>query len=157
VHAQRADQGARPVGAAVQALLLREQEAGMKTADYYRGFQHRAEQVKNGLLAFLLEARREGLKVGAYGAAAKGNTLLNFAGVRPDLLPYVVDLNPAKQGRFMPGSRVPIVDEDYLRRDRPDRVLILPWNLRTEIVTQLAYLRDWRGRFVTAVPRLLID
>jgi len=152
VHAQRADQGARPVSAAVQALLLREHDAGIKTAGYYRGFQHRAEQVKNGLLAFLLEARREGLKVGAYGAAAKGNTLLNFAGVRPDLLPYVVDLNPAKQGRFMPGSRIPIVGEAHLREDRPDRILILPWNLREELVAQLSYARAWGARFVTLVP-----
>ena len=82
---------------------------------------------------------------------------MNFTGVRPDLLPYVVDLNPAKQGKYMPGSRIPIVSEDHLRRDRPDRVLILPWNLRTEITAQLAYIREWGGRFVTAVPRLSIE
>ena len=157
VHAQRSDAGRRPVTPAVAALLAREQAAGMTAADYYRGFQARAEQVKNGLLEFLLQARREGLKVGAYGAAAKGNTLLNFAGVRPDLLPYVVDLNPAKQGRYLPGSRVPIVAEEHLRQDRPDRVLILPWNLRAEITAQLAYIREWRGRFVTAVPQIRVD
>jgi hypothetical protein len=138
-------------------LLAREQAAGLTHADFYTGFQREAERIKRELLEFLLQARRGGLKVGAYGAAAKGNTLMNFAGVRPDLLPYVVDLNPAKQGKYMPGSRIPIVSEDHLRRDRPDRVLILPWNLRTEITAQLAYIREWGGRFVTAVPRLTVD
>ena len=157
VFAQRSDGGRQPVGAAVGALLAREQAAGLTTPGFYAGFQREAVRVKHALLEFLLQARREGLKVGAYGAAAKGNTLLNFAGVRPDLLPYVVDLNPAKQGRYMPGSRIPIVSEDHLRQDRPDRVLILPWNLRKEITAQLVYIRDWGGRFVTAVPALTLD
>lgn len=157
VFAQRSDAGRRAVAPAVAALLAREQAAGMTTSAFYAGFQHEAERVKRELLAFLLQAKRDGLKVGAYGAAAKGNTLMNFAGVRPDLLPYVVDLNPAKQGKYMPGSRVPIVDEAHLRRDRPDRVLILPWNLRTEITAQLGYIREWGGRFVTAVPRLAVE
>lgn len=90
------------------------------------------------------------------GAAAKGNTLLNYAGVRSDLLPYVVDRNPAKQGKYLPGSRIPIVAEEYLRRDRPDRVLILPWNLREEVMEQLAYIGDWGGKFVLAIPTLTI-
>lgn len=157
VYAQRSDGGRHPVAPAVAALLAREQAAGLTHADFYTGFQREAERIKRELLEFLLQARRGGLKVGAYGAAAKGNTLMNFAGVRPDLLPYVVDLNPAKQGKYMPGSRIPIVSEDHLRRDRPDRVLILPWNLRTEITAQLAYIREWGGRFVTAVPRLSIE
>lgn len=157
VFAQRSDAGRRAVAPAVAALLAREQAAGVTTPAFYAGFQHEAERVKRELLAFLLQAKRDGLKVGAYGAAAKGNTLMNFAGVRPDLLPYVVDLNPAKQGKYMPGSRVPIVDEARLRRDRPDRVLILPWNLRTEITAQLGYIREWGGRFVTAVPRLAVE
>lgn len=92
--------------------------------------------------------------MGAYGAAAKGNTLLNFAGVRPDLLPYVVDKNPAKQGQYLPGSRIPVVSEAHLRAHRPQRILILPWNLRHEVSAQLSDIRDWGGRFVTAVPRL---
>ena len=93
----------------------------------------------------------------AYGAAAKGNTLLNFAGVRPDLLPYVVDRNPAKQGKYMPGSRIPIVAEDRLQQHKPDIVVILPWNLRDEVIMQLGYVRDWGGRFVTAVPELQVS
>ena len=92
----------------------------------------------------------------AYGAAAKGNTLLNFAGVRPDLLPYVVDRNPAKQGKHMPGSRIPIVAEDRLQQDKPDLIVILPWNLCAEVMVQLDYAREWGGRFVTAVPDLRV-
>lgn len=153
VHAQRSG-GPRTPAPAVAELLAVERAAGMEGVDFYANFQPEALRIKRELLAFLLQAQREGLKVGAYGAAAKGNTLLNFAGVRPDLLPYVVDLNPAKQGHCMPGSRIPIVNEAHLKADRPDRVLILPWNLRDEITTQLAYIREWGGQFVTAVPAL---
>ena len=157
VHAQRSDTGNRPVSDAVPALLAREQNAGTTTPDFYAGFQEVAVRIKNDLLGFLLQARRDGLKVAAYGAAAKGNTVLNFAGVRPDLLPYVVDLNPAKQGKYLPGSHIPIVTEARLRADRPDRVLILPWNLSAEITAQLAYIRDWGGQFVTAAPHMTFD
>ena len=156
VHAQRAD-GPRQPAPAVAEVLATEQAAGMTAPAFYAGFQQEAVRIKHELLAFLLQARREGLKVAAYGAAAKGNTLLNFAGVRADLLPYVVDLNPAKQNHWMPGSRIPIVNEAHLQADRPDRVLILPWNLREEITAQLAYIRQWGGRFVTAVPKLQVS
>lgn len=142
--------------AAVAALLAVEEAAGMLGMDYYRGFQERANAVKNDLLGFLLQQRRDGRKVAGYGAAAKGNTLLNYAGVRPDLLPYVVDASPHKQGRCLPGSRIPVVAEEYLRRERPDIVVILPWNLRQEITEQLAYIREWGGRFATAVPNMLV-
>jgi len=108
-------------------------------------------------LRFLLDAKRDGKTVVGYGAAAKGNTLLNYAGVRPDLLPYVVDLNPAKQHKFLPASHIPIVDELKLQETKPAYVLILPWNLRTEIMNQLFYIRDWGGQFVTAVPELEIQ
>lgn len=154
VFAQRADTGRYPVSEQVAGLLQLEAAEGMNTVAFYQGFQHCAEQVKDGLLAFLLEAGQQGLKVAAYGAAAKGNTLLNFAGVRPDLLSYVVDKNPAKQGKFLPGSRIPIVSEEFLKADRPDRILILPWNLKDEITEQLCYAGEWGGRFVTAVPTL---
>lgn len=156
VYAQRSDTGTQAEAPAVARLLREEADAGVTTAAFYSGFQQRAEAVKNGLLSFLLQARAEGKRVGAYGAAAKGNTLLNFAGVRPDLLPYVVDLNPAKQNQFLPGSHIPVVDEATLRADQPDYVVILPWNLKVEISTQLAYAAAWKGRFVTAVPQLTI-
>jgi len=138
-------------------VLRAEAEAGMERAGFYSGLQAQAERVKNEFLAYLLQARAEGRKVAAYGAAAKGNTLLNFAGVRQDLLSFVADRNPAKQGRFLPGSRIPVVDEAHLRRERPDDIVLLPWNLRAELRSQLHYVRDWGARFVTAVPRLTID
>ena len=156
LYAQRADLGKYERSQRVAELRAEEKAAGMSGADFYTGLQGRAEQVKNDLLLFLLEARQKGLAVAAYGAAAKGNTLLNFAGVRPDLLPYVVDRNPAKQGKFMPGSRIPIVDEAHLQRHRSERVLILPWNLRDEVMKQLDYIREWGGQFVTAIPQLRI-
>lgn len=154
VFAQRAESGQHELTPAVAALLERERRAGVISAGFYSDFQRKAERVKDDVLAFLTEAKRQGLKLGGYGAAAKGNTLLNFAGIKRDLLPYVVDRNPAKQGKFMPGSRIPIVTESHLIEDRPNLIWILPWNLRDEVMTQLHYAREWRAKFVTAVPRL---
>jgi SAM-dependent methyltransferase len=140
----------------VQQLLAEESKAGMLEEKFYSGFQDKALYIKRVLLSFLLHCQAQGVTVGAYGAAAKGNTLLNFAGVRPDLLPYVVDKNPAKIGMYMPGSRIPIVDEVQLINHQPDRVLILPWNLRDELAFQLGYVRDWGGQLVVVVPQLEI-
>lgn len=154
VFAQRSDTGRQARSARVDALLERESQAGMLSAEYYSDFQRKTEQVKDDLLEFLLEAKRHGKSVAAYGAAAKGNTLMNFAGVRPDLIPFVVDRNPAKQGKYMPGSRIPIVAEAVLREKHPDYVVILPWNLRNEVMQQLDYVQEWGGRLVTAVPTL---
>ena len=151
--AQRSDASAQ-VHDRVAQLLARETAAGVSSAAFYGGLQEQALRIKRELLAFLLDCHARGLKVGAYGAAAKGNTLLNFAGVRADLLPYVVDRNPAKQGQFLPGSRIPVVDEAHLRAHRPDRVLVLPWNLREEVTAQLDYVGGWGGQFAVAVPRL---
>ena len=156
VYAQRRDTGVRPTEPAVAALLAKEAAAGIGSPGYYAGFQARADAVRDGLMSFLMDARRAGHRVGAYGAAAKGNTLLNYAGIRAGLLPWVADRNPAKQGRFMPGSRIPIVGEEQLRHEKPDYILILPWNLKNEVVSQLAYVRDWGGRFVVAVPRIQV-
>ncbi|CAG0990935.1 methylation protein EvaC [Rhodocyclaceae bacterium] len=154
VYAQRADGGRQPRSGRVDALLRREAQAGMLETAFYADFQARADKVKNDFLAFLLEMKREGKRVAAYGAAAKGNTLLNYAGVRPDLIPFVVDRNPAKQGKYLPGSRIPIVGEERLKEARPDCIVLLPWNLREEVMAQLAYARAWGARFVTAVPAL---
>lgn len=156
VYAQRADLGKYQCSELVTDLLAEEKRAGMTGTDFYSGLQEKTEQIKNNLLLFLIDARRRGLSVAAYGAAAKGNTLLNFAGIRADLVHYVVDRNPAKQGKFMPGSRIPIVDEAHLRQQRPHWVLILPWNLSDEIISQLHYIREWGGQFVTAIPKLKI-
>jgi len=157
VHAQRSATGTRNATRRVAEMLAVEAQAGLTSITGYMGFQEIAERVKDGLLAFLLEAKRTGKRVAAYGAAAKGNTLLNFAGIRPDLLPYVVDRAAAKQNRFMPGSRIPIVAEDRLRADRPDYVLLLPWNLEAELTAQLSYAHEWGARFVVAVPELRIS
>lgn len=157
VFAQRRDTGRCEATNNVARILARENAAGIATPDFYTAFQANADRVKNDFITFLVEAKRGGRKVAAYGAAAKGNTLLNYAGIRPDLLPYVVDRNPAKLEKFLPGSRIPIVSEARLRKERPDYVAILPWNLRAEVIAQLDYVREWGGRFVTAVPSLEVN
>ena len=156
IFAQKRTSGVHPIEARVEALLKREEQLGIKTREFYEGLQQKADKIKNVLLQFLIEQKKCGKIVIAYGAAAKGNTILNYAGVRPDLLRYVVDLNPEKQDKYLPGSRIPIVAERIIRQERPDYVLILPWNLRSEIVNQLSYVTDWGGRFVTAIPELTV-
>jgi SAM-dependent methyltransferase len=157
VFAQRSDTGQHLSSTKVDELLQREAQVGMATTGYYAGFQAKADTVKNEFLTFLLEAKRQGKAVTAYGAAAKGNTLLNYAGVSPDLISFVVDRNPAKQGKYMAGSRIPIVNESLLQDEKPDYVIILPWNLSLEVMQQLDYIRAWGGQFVTAVPELRIQ
>lgn len=154
VFAQRTDTGGQPISERVAAMLGRERQAGMMGRDYYQGFQASVDRVKDDFVRFLLDARRDGKSVAAYGAAAKGNTLINYAGVRSDLISFVVDRAPAKQDKYLPGSRIPILSEDALRQARPDFIVILPWNLKTEIMFQLDYAREWGARFVTAVPAL---
>jgi len=154
VYAQRSDSGEHIATCAVTQMLQKESQLGMTSLTFYTAFQDQAEKIKHEVLRFLLDCKRDGLRVAAYGAAAKGNTLLNFAGVRSDLLSYVVDANPHKQGKYLPGSRIPIVSETHLIADKPDRVLILPWNLRSELVKQLNYIQQWQGKFVTAIPTL---
>lgn len=151
------DQAAHRQTAAVEALLAKESAAGMRGMDYYRGFQARADSIKNDFLAFLLDCKRDGKQVIGYGAAAKGNTLLNYAGVKQDLLAYVVDASPHKQGRYLPGSRIPVVSETRIRESRPDVLVILPWNLRQEISEQLDYIRAWGGTFATTIPKLVVS
>jgi len=107
-------------------------------------------------LMFLIDAKQKGKKIIAYGAAAKGNTLLNYAGIKLDLISYVVDKNPAKQGKWMPGSHITIQDEQLVKKDKPNYIIILPWNIKQEVIQQLDYIRDWGGKFVTSVPSLEI-
>lgn len=142
--------------ASVAVLIAAETAGGLRDQATYRQFQVRAEKIKNDLLVFLIEQQRAGKSVVGYGAAAKGNTLLNFAGIRPDLLAYVCDAAPSKQGKFMPGSHIPILAPAALREHRPDYVLILPWNIAEEAKAQNAFVREWGGRFVAAVPSLRI-
>lgn len=154
VYAQRSDRGQKEISERVDKLSATEINAGVKTAGFYASFQAKADRVKNDFLSFLLQASNSGKTVAAYGAAAKGNTLMNYAGVRPDLIQYVVDRNPAKQRKYTPGSRIPIVDEARLRASQPHYVVVLPWNLKAEVTQQLDYIRKWGGRIVTAVPKL---
>lgn len=156
LYAQRKDTGQALRSERVDVLLQREQLAGMFHRNFYAEFQQRTDNVKNEFLDFLLNAKREKKEIVAYGAAAKGSTLLNYAGVRPDLIPSVSDRNPAKQGKFLPGSRIPVVAEDWLKDMQPDYIVILPWNLKEELMKQLAYIRNWGGRFVTAIPQLRV-
>jgi SAM-dependent methyltransferase len=156
VYAQLSDTGGQPVSSRVDDLLSRETSAGMSSITFYQGFQEHAEKVKNEFMLFLIEQKKLGKVVVGYGAAAKGNTLLNFAGVKSDLIRYVVDRSPHKQNKFMPGSRIPIVSEDRLKLDKPDYVVIFPWNISGEVKTQLSYLTKSGTKFVVAVPNLQI-
>jgi SAM-dependent methyltransferase len=157
IYVCRRDARSRPVTPRVEELAAREREAGMLGLVYYADLQRRAEQVKLDLISFLIEQKHAGRTVAGYGAAAKGNTLLNFAGIRADLLPFVCDVAPSKQGRYLPGSHIPILAPSVLKETCPDFVLILPWNLKAEVMSHLAYVRDWGCRMVTAVPELWVE
>jgi SAM-dependent methyltransferase len=153
VYGCRSDH-ARSEAPSVRAVLDAEARAGLRELATYSAFQTRADRVKDDFVAFLIECKRQDRSIAAYGAAAKGNTLLNYAGIRPDLLPFVCDAAPSKQGRFMPGSRIPILAPSVLEEKRPDYVLILPWNIAGEVKQQLANLAERGSRFVTAIPTL---
>ncbi|MHC8325600.1 methyltransferase domain-containing protein [Pseudomonas sp. LB1P83] len=156
VFVQRADGVRRDVQPAVARQLQAELAAGVKTPEYYATLAPAAERIKHELLRFLLQSKADGKRVVGYGAAAKGNTLLNYAGVKPDLLAWVADANPHKQGKYLPGSRIPIVSPAQIDLEKPDYVLVLPWNLLHEVSQQLAQVREWGGRFVIAVPELTV-
>ena len=152
--AHRADP--RPVQPSVGALRERERTAGYHELAGYDGFAERVAATKRDLLDFLIDARRSGARVAGYGAPGKGNTLLNYCGIRTDLLEFTVDRNPYKHGRFTPGTHIPILAPEQLAERRPDFILILPWNLRREILEQLDYARSWGARFVVPIPHLEI-
>ena len=147
---------ARVDGAAMARILAEEIASGLQDLATYQRFQREADKVKNKLLAFLIEANLAGKMVAAYGAAAKGNTLMNYAGVKPDLVSFVCDAAVSKQGKFMPGSHIPILAPKELRERRPDYVLILPWNIADEVVKSNEFVREWGGKFVVVVPALRI-
>ena len=144
----------RSANPAIATLLAEEERRGLCQLTIYRDFQARADGLKDDLLLFLIEQKRAGKRVAGYGAAAKGNTLLNYAGIKPDLLPYVCDAAPSKQGKFLPGSHIPILPPSALRERRPDVVLILPWNIADEVVAQHHHVREWGGQFAVAVPKV---
>jgi SAM-dependent methyltransferase len=140
--------------ARAERLLQAERAGGYDRLEGYLGFEERVRAIKRDLLTFLMDARREGRSVAGYGAPGKGNTLLNYCGIRTDLLEYTVDRNPYKHGLFLPGTHIPIHAPERIRETKPNDILILPWNLREEIAGQLAYVREWGGRLVVPIPRL---
>jgi hypothetical protein len=154
LYAQRRSSGRRPVGEKVEALLERERSLGFDTLEGHSGFSARVEETKWRLLEFLIQCRREGKRVAGYGAPGKGNTLLNYCGIRRDLLDFTVDRNPYKQGQYLPGTHIPIRHPEALEQARPDYILILPWNLKEEIVAQLSYAREWGAGCVVPIPEV---
>jgi SAM-dependent methyltransferase len=154
IYAKHMTDEEKEISQEVFKLLEREKSVGMDQLSYYQDFQAKVDRVKYDLLTFLIEQKRRGKKVAAYGAAAKGNTLLNYAGIKPDLLPYVCDAAPSKQGRYLPGSHIPVVHEEEIKKYKPDYVLILPWNIKEEIMGQLEYIKIWNGKFVMATASL---
>lgn len=148
------DSDARPTTAAVADILRREEQAGLRDLKTYRAFQARADRVKDDFVAYLIEQKRAGRSVAAYGAAAKGCTLINYAGVKPDLISFVCDAAAAKQGKFLPGSHIPILPPAAIMERKPDIIVILPWNIAAEVRAQLAGARAWGAHFVTAIPEL---
>jgi hypothetical protein len=140
----------------VDALREREAAAGVASLAYYTQFAERVRETKRKLLEFLIAAKRAGKRVAGYGAPGKGNTLLNYCGIRTDFLDYTVDRNPYKHGKFLPGTHIPIYPPERIRESMPEYVLILPWNLKREIMDQLAYIREWGGKFVVPIPEVQV-
>jgi len=146
----------RVTSPAVKTLRQQEMAAGLATLETYTAFEERVKATKRKLLEFLITAKENGKTVAGYGAPGKGNTLLNYCGIRSDFIDYTVDRNPYKQGKFLPGTHIAIYPPDHLQRTRPDYVLILPWNLKDEIMRQMAYIREWGGQFVIPIPEVQI-
>jgi SAM-dependent methyltransferase len=156
IFARHKEDASKPVSENVTALLNREQKLGMTTVEFYAAFEEKVKETKRKLLDFLIQVKREGKTVAGYGAPGKGNTLLNYCGIRTDFLDYTVDRSPHKQGNYLPGTRIPVFSPDKIRETRPDFVLILPWNLRKEIMEQMSYIREWGGQFVVPIPEVKV-
>ena len=156
IFAKHTDSKTHAISEHVENLLSKEKKFGLTELDYYLDFQPQVDKIKLDLLAFLIEQKKIGKKIAAYGAAAKGNTLLNYCGVKNDLIDFVADASPHKRNLFMPASHIPIVEERLIRDEKPDFVIILPWNIKEEIFEQLNYIREWNGKFVVAIPQLEI-
>jgi hypothetical protein len=157
VYACRAENRIQNVEPSVEKLIAEERRAGLASPDGYEGFARQVKETKWAFMKFLLRAAREGKSVAGYGAPGKSATLLNYCGVGKDFIPFTVDRSPHKQGRFLPGSHIPICHPNRIRETRPDYVVILPWNLKDEIMEQLQFIRTWGGRFVVPIPKLSIE
>jgi SAM-dependent methyltransferase len=156
IYAAHVDDADKPESDAARELARRERDAGYERLETYLGYGRRVERDKRAILSFLVDLKERGLRIAAYGAPAKGNTMLNYCGLRRDFIEYTCDLNPHKQGHYLPGSHIPIRSPEQLREDRPDVVVILPWNLKDEIVQQLDFVREWGGRFAARTPELAL-
>jgi len=154
IYARHTEDRTKPIGPAVPALRRCEEEAGFTQLACYAAFAEQVKATKRALLTFLIDAKRAGKTIAGYGAPGKGNTLLNYCGIRTDFLDYTVDRNPYKQGKFLPGTRIPIYHPDKIQATQPDYVLILPWNFKEEIMQQLAYVRTWGAQFVVPIPEV---
>jgi hypothetical protein len=156
IYARHTEDTSKPVDARVLELRRREQAAGFAHLECYASFAEQVKETKRNLLDFLIEAKRAGKHIAGYGAPGKGNTLLNFCAIRTDFLDYTVDRSPYKQGKFLPGTHIPIHHPDRIKQTRPDYVLILPWNLKDEIIEQNGYIREWGGQFVVPIPNVKV-
>ena len=156
IYAGNKEDTSKSISDKVGELLERENSIGISDLNYYKGFGEKVNGIKKELLQFLLEQKNAGKKVAAYGAAAKGNTLLNYCGIKNDVISFVVDASPHKQGKFLPGSHIPIVAEEEIKKNKPDFIIIFPWNIKEEIINQLNFIREWGGQFVISIPELEI-
>lgn len=156
IYARHNEDDSRPVAPAVQSLVAREIAAGIDRIDTYAAFTEQVKETKRKLLDFLIAARRQGKSIAGYGAPGKGNTLLNYCGIRTDFLDFTVDRNPYKQGKFLPGTHIPIFSPERIAEMKPDYVLILPWNFKDEIMEQMAFIREWGGQFVVPIPEVRV-
>lgn len=156
IYGRHKDDTSKPVSDRALELLAREEKLGMLTLEYYTNFEEQVKETKRKLLSWLIEVKREGKKVVGYGAPGKGNTLLNYCGIRTDFLDFTVDRSPHKQGNFLPGTRIPIYDPEMINEAKPDYILILPWNLRKEIMAQMAHVSEWGGKFVVPIPEVKV-
>ncbi len=156
IYAKHFEDKTKSISSNVQQLVDKEILKGMNKIDYYISFQEKANEVKYNLLNFLIQQKKNNKKVAAYGAAAKGNTLLNYCGIKKDLISFVVDKSPYKQNKFLPGSHIPVKNEKSIKEEKPEYIIILPWNLKDEIMKQLEYVRDWDAKFVIPLPDLVI-
>jgi hypothetical protein len=156
IYARHEEDTSKPIADAVRELLAREIASGFDQIDRYSSFRRQVEETKRNLLEFLIGVKRAGRSVVGYGAPGKGNTLLNYCGIRTDFLDYTVDRNPYKQGKFSPGSHIPVFAPDRIDETKPDYVLILPWNLKDEIIAQMAHIRSWGGQFVVPIPHVRV-
>jgi ubiquinone/menaquinone biosynthesis C-methylase UbiE len=156
IYACHSGAKSRPVRESVTSLINKEKNSGLNSLEYYTGLRKKAEKIKLDFLQFLVTAKKEGKKVAAYGAAAKGNTLLNFCGIKNDLISFVVDAAPGKQGKYLPGSHIPVVEGNELKKLKPDYLIIFPWNIKDEVMHQISYIKEWGAKFVILIPNLKI-